>query len=268
MINRIAFACVALFWVVMNVLLWRFEYGAHNSTGSPVPAEVVWEKVLTAPDSSSLNIFERGRRIGFCRWSTSVSEAFARLDQAPTSSEIAKVRKGRVRFDGSVRIPDVRGRLHFTCNLQLDKDKGWEELDLRLRMHRLTVSLDSRAAEKTVWVRAAGPEDEFEHVFTFAELQNPQRLLGVMASYYGIETARDYGLPQLGETTREMAGSARWDACLDTLQIGHEPVQVYRLHTRLMNRFDILMYISRVGEIFRVDLPNGIVLVHDKLTGV
>ena len=51
MINRIAFACVALFWVVMNVLLWRFEYGAHNSTGSPVPADV---PLASTPSDGSL----------------------------------------------------------------------------------------------------------------------------------------------------------------------------------------------------------------------
>ena len=49
---RITFLIVTAFFVTMNVLLWRSEYGARGHQGSPLPSELVWEKVLTSPDNS------------------------------------------------------------------------------------------------------------------------------------------------------------------------------------------------------------------------
>jgi hypothetical protein len=42
-------------------------------------------------------------------------------------------------------------------------------------------------------------------------------------------------------------------------------VQVYRLRTRLMDKYEISAVVSRAGEILRVDLPGGYVLVNDRL---
>ena len=46
---RIYFLIVTAFFVTMNVLLWRSEYGARSYQGSSLPSELVWEKVLTSP---------------------------------------------------------------------------------------------------------------------------------------------------------------------------------------------------------------------------
>ena len=50
MIPRITFLAITMFWVVMNVLLWRTEYGVRGS-GIAVPVDLVWRKILTAPDA-------------------------------------------------------------------------------------------------------------------------------------------------------------------------------------------------------------------------
>ena len=65
MIPRITWLLIAAFWVAMNVLLWRSEYGTH-SNGIPVPLDLVWRKVLTAPDASSLTVYQNGKKTGFC----------------------------------------------------------------------------------------------------------------------------------------------------------------------------------------------------------
>ena len=48
MLARPTFLAIATFWLTMNVLLWRAEYGSHNGE-TPVPLELVWRKILTAP---------------------------------------------------------------------------------------------------------------------------------------------------------------------------------------------------------------------------
>ena len=84
--SRAGFVVITAFWVTMNVLLWCSESSQHNPSGSLVAAEAVWQKVLTAPDDSSLDIIHYGRKIGFCRW--------------PAGEGFAHVNGTRGQFDG------------------------------------------------------------------------------------------------------------------------------------------------------------------------
>jgi len=79
MTSRVTFCFVAAFWITMNVLLWHVEYGSRGS-GVSVPVDLVWRKILTAPDASSMNIYQDGERSGFCEFSTSVEMEMAKLD--------------------------------------------------------------------------------------------------------------------------------------------------------------------------------------------
>src|SRR6267143_7113541 len=99
MFARIVFLLIALLWVTMNVLLWRAEYGVRDNAGSAVPVKMVWRKILTAPDSSSLSIYQRGEKIGFCHWVTGVGEAFSKLDEAPPEGMAGKIANCRIQFD-------------------------------------------------------------------------------------------------------------------------------------------------------------------------
>lgn len=74
MFNRVLFVLVAAFFVTMNALLWRAEFRGENELGSGVPADVVLQRILTAPDNSNLEIRHSGKRIGFARWSANVGE--------------------------------------------------------------------------------------------------------------------------------------------------------------------------------------------------
>ena len=67
MISRLTFLLITAFWVAMNVLLWRAEYDWHG-VGVRVPVALVWQKILTAPDISSSNVFLEGQRTTLARW--------------------------------------------------------------------------------------------------------------------------------------------------------------------------------------------------------
>ena len=54
--SRLFFLGVTVFWLTMNVLLWRAQVAGHSPFGSALPAEAVWDKILTAPDNSNLDI--------------------------------------------------------------------------------------------------------------------------------------------------------------------------------------------------------------------
>ncbi|MGZ5543809.1 MAG: hypothetical protein ACXWIU_03965, partial [Limisphaerales bacterium] len=55
------------------------------------------------------------------------------------------------------------------------------------------------------------------------------------------------------------AHALKWQAYADTMQFGHSRVGVYRLETNVFGR-KIFVFVSKVGEILWVELPDKIVL--------
>src|ERR1035441_6464974 len=106
MISRGAFLLVAAFWVAMNVLLWRAEYDSRNA-GIPVPLDLVCRKILTAPDPSTMSVYQDGQRMGFCTFSTSVEQEMANLDEDNPPPEGLVARAGyQIRLTGNVAFGD------------------------------------------------------------------------------------------------------------------------------------------------------------------
>lgn len=266
MFARFVFLLITLFWVTMNVLLWRAEYSEQYPARSPVPVAVVWRKILTAPDSSSLNILVQGKRVGFFHWSTSVAEEFAQLEEAPPEGMLKKMENYRIQFDGSASVPDVIKWFRFACEVKLSSKQVWQELTLRLRSRPNVVEIHATAADQSVHFKLDDGESQFERVFRFAELQNPETLLRELGGPFADELLEGF-VPQA--VTQEVSSPAldvKWEAYLDAIRIRHESVPIYRLEAQVLGRYPMAIYVSRVGEILRAELPGGIVLVHDLLS--
>src|SRR5262249_51470379 len=118
---RVIFILITLFWLAMNVLLWRAEYGGRPSPRSPVPPSVGWQKMLTAPDSSSLTILHHGKKIGFCHWVTSVGEELAHLTEGevPPKGMVERMTGYRIQVEGNLALEDFTTRVRFDGNLKL-----------------------------------------------------------------------------------------------------------------------------------------------------
>ena len=58
--RRLAFPVILLFWLVMNALLWRAEYG-DTGRGSRVSNDIVLDKIFNAPDASNLRVSQNGQ---------------------------------------------------------------------------------------------------------------------------------------------------------------------------------------------------------------
>ena len=57
----------------------------------------------------------------------------------------------------------------------------------------------------------------------------------------------------------------RWDSRQDWLKIGSAKLRCYRLQTRVLEKHQATIYVSRVGEILRVELPTNIVLQNTRM---
>jgi len=263
MIPRITFLLIAAFWVAMNVLLWRAEYGSRG-LGVRVPTALVWQKILTAPDISSLNVFQGGQRTGFCEFSTSVEQEMAQLDEADPMPKNSNSRAGyQIRFNGNVSLGDYTNRLTFNGQLEFSHQHEWREINLKLSSHIASIEIHSLAAEQNVHLTIATDDATNEEEFSFAELQDPNVLWRSFAGNFG-GWAAGLDLPAVPKTSTLLAQNIQWQAHRDRLTLGGEPVPVYRLETSVLDH-PIVIYVSTLGEILRAELPGGLIASFDQL---
>jgi hypothetical protein len=266
MFSRIAFLLITIFWVVMNVLLWRTEFGDRTRFGGAVPVEMVWEKILTAPDNSSLEITHHGEKTGHCGWTPNVGQDLTTgkisTEEVPPEGLVQVLSNYRIDVEGNLALTDFANRLRFDFSIKLDTNHVWQEFNIRLTMRPSLWEIHSQASEEAIHLKMEDETGKSERAFKFADLQNPEFL------------AREFDLPLpfLGamglsagkKSTNPLSLGLVWEAYNDWVTIGHTPVRAYRLKTKILDRFPIVIMVSRVGEILRVELPDDWVLVNDQ----
>ena len=256
MLSRAAFLLVAAFWIAMNVLLWRVEYGPRGG-GTPVPLDLVCRKILTAPDPSALSVYQNGQKMGFAEFSTSIEQEMAQLDEANPPPEGLVARAGyQIRLTGNVAFGDFTNRVRFDTHVKFSARREWHELDLKLSSHDASVEIHSLATNQTMSLEFTNKDGVFfSRVFTFAELSNPNTLVRTLADYSGVQGG-DLDLPPL-LSANAIAQHVSWKADRVRLMVGHEPVSAYRLETSVLGQ-PIVIHVSTLGEILQADLPGGI----------
>jgi hypothetical protein len=264
MISRLTILAIVVFWVVMNALLWRAEYGERGN-GVSVPVDLVWRKILTAPDASSLTVYQGTKKTGFCEFSTSIEQAMAGLDgDRPPPEGIVKQAGYQIRFDGNISLGEFTNRLTFNGRIAFSSSRAWRELNLKMTSHANVVEVHSLATNQTVDLKIMTDGVALAHEFTFAELQNPNAVLHAFTGDLGGGLLSGLDLFPVSQAPATLAGDLHWAAHHDRLMMGREPVSAYRLETRVLDHA-IVIYVSTLGEILRVELPGGITALLDQI---
>jgi hypothetical protein len=269
MFNRLYFPLIAAFWIVMNVLLWRAEFGGGREFGSAIPAEVVWQKILTAPDDSTLEISLNGRKIGYCRWSANAGEELAagktfREDYFPEGM-VKRLGRYTIDLEGNVLPGQPATRVRFNLHLELSTNHAWRELSARVATRPSVWTVHAAAADDALDLNYEDEGGKWSRRFDFAEFRDPRKLLEESTGPLPLALLD----PLAGfEQQKNLSLALPWEARNDWLKIGHSQVRVYRLQAHLLDRYEIVIIVSRVGEIMRVKLPNGLLLVNEALTNL
>ena len=254
MTNRLVFIAIAAFWVTMNVLLWRMEFGAHGGD-TPVPLGLVWRKILTAPDASSLSVFQNGQRSGYCEFSTSIGQEMAALDADKPPPEGLVARAGyQIHLAGNFALGDFTNRVKFDGRASFGSAHQWRELTLKVTLRQAMVEIRSQATNQNVHVKITSEGGMLERDLTFADLQNPDALVRAFAGDFAGSLLGGVGLPALPSAA---SAAPAWTARRTRVRIGSEPVPVYQVETRLLDQA-IVIDVSTLGEILSVDLPGNI----------
>ena len=119
--SRAVFIVIAGFWLTMNVLLWQTEFGSRKSSAA-IPVEIVWEKILTAADDSSLTVFHEGKLVGAFHMQTQVGEEWSKVsDDNIPSGRPQKGRGYSLRLDGSAILPQWTNRVRFEWGFEAEQ---------------------------------------------------------------------------------------------------------------------------------------------------
>lgn len=254
MVARLTFLAVVLFWLVMNFFLWQAEYGSRGGD-IPVPFELVWRKILTAPDPSSLSVYQNRERMGYAEISTSVGQQMATLDEDKLPPDgLVKHAGHQIHLAGNIALGDFTNRFKFDGRAVFSGTRQWQEFQLKIITHTAVLELHSLATNQTLHISSSGDGLNLERDLTFAELQNPGALLRVFAGNFADVLLGTMDLPLL--TPAATAQKTSWDARRTRVKIGHESVPIYRLETSALGR-TVTVDVSTLGEILRIDLPGG-----------
>ena len=271
MFSRITLLLLAMFWLTMTYLLWRSEYVGHAQVGSAVPVDLVWRKVLTAPDNSSLEIRHHGVKVGYCRLASNIGQELASgkfLNEGlPPESNAPHSSPGyRLDLEGNVALDDTPGRVRFELELILNTNQDWQEFDLQLRRKPTLWQIRSNVKEQAIHLLMDDQHGgRVEQVFKFSDFQNPQFLLQEfdLPPALGLLGTFAPGAGAKGKDSLSLG--LNWNARNDWIKIGHTSVRAFRLEAVLLERYRMLVLVSRVGEILEVDLPDDWKLVNDQL---
>ena len=262
MIRRFSIFLVAAFWLTMNGLLWQMEYGSQGGD-MPVPLQLVWRKILTAPDSSSLSVYQNSDRTGYCELSTSVGQQMATMDDNKPPPEGFVLGTGyQLHFAGNIALGDFTNRLKFDGHVIFNLQRKWQEINLKISARQTTVEIHSRSTNQVVHVRVNGPGGDLDREIPFQTLENPAALVRVFdadVADFLLDGLDLTGMPGFS-TDQKLECTAR----RTRLKIGNEYVPVYRLETTVLGH-EISVDVSTLGEILRIRLPDNITAIIDEL---
>lgn len=264
MTARIALVTTALFWLVMNGLLWQSEWGDRFTADSGIDPGLVWRKLLDAPDSSTLTIRHQGRPLGTLEWHPSVLET-PRGDTTPAIEGMVSTPAGHhlrvsLRFSGE---DNPLNRVMVLGNIDLSPSNTLDRLQVRVDQRPRSWEILTEGGSDRVRVVSEEGRRRFEQSFETRNLA----ALQVMAAPYLAALPAGMVPPETWNRPESIARSVTVEARSDWMQVGRSRVKVHRVTARLPGKLEATAFISRAGELLKVQLPDRLQLVNEAILG-
>jgi hypothetical protein len=160
--------------------------------------------------------------------------------------------------------------------LRLDTNQIWRELNLKFQIKPFSLEVAASAVREEFRL-VVDEETRKEYVYSFADLRNPDKILrdiggpllptALGALSLSLRSPGRMDAPGAGTGAGAGAGFS-WEARQDRLQLGRTDLRVYRLEARLLGRYTVVLFVSPVGEVLRVELPDDVVMMNEALTSL
>ncbi|MGV3773844.1 MAG: hypothetical protein ACO1QB_13150 [Verrucomicrobiales bacterium] len=264
MIKNASFIAIAIFWVWMNALLYHSEFGTGQELGSEIPVELVWEKILTAPDDSFMEINYAGTKIGYVRWRPNVGEetATGKVMIDEVEGMVRKKANYTVELESNFLSQEAGRRLRVDAFMTFSTNFTWQDFTLSFAARPVSVQIRGSAATNIMFLKLNDGAREIQTKFKPSDLQQ----LSPMLKDVDLPLISNF-LPQTSanELGRRLDLGLSWKAYQDWVTIGGARVRTYRLTTSLLEKFEVVVLVSKVGEILKVKLPGDVGFTNEAL---
>lgn len=247
----------------MNVLLWRAEFGGGRETASDVPVDLVIRKVLTSADRSTLTVQHLGQRIGQLQWVPSILEenAASKSDNGGGPEGMIGQPSGYLlEVDLSLSGDEPSSRWRSIVRLEMGTNLNWQSVEAKVTQRPNSWQFKVRAGDDTVHVRTETGRTFTEQTFTSADLRQWSAMLGPIKAF--LPPAMTSADPVAAWKEHPGMG-LQWRAGDDWLRVGNQRIRAYSLRTRIMDRYEIVAYFSRAGELLKLSLPDRYELMNE-----
>ncbi|MCG3778150.1 MAG: hypothetical protein JW388_0858 [Nitrospira sp.] len=267
--QRVILGSVTFFWLVMNILLWRWEY-SDQRPGQEVEAASVWQKILRSPDLAYLDIYKKNRwrrPLGSFRWSSEIvdTDFINTTSGATLDGMIRKATGYSIEIsNGYLDLPELP-RIRYKLQLDFDANIKWKTLRIDFRQVPVIATVSSTATNNTAEFNIDTGEQVTTRIVPFADLRQPSKVAALSVELFtGSKQAApwvEYLLQGLNPAAQlNYSADLEWKARYDWLPQVSSRIRVYRLEANLSGSKLLTIYVSRVGEILRIELPNEIVI--------
>jgi len=264
MIKNVSFIAIAIFWVWMNARLWHSEFGTGQDAGNEVPVDLVWEKILTAPDDSFMEINYAGKKIGYLRWRPNVGEetATGKVMIDEVEGVVRKRAYYTVEVESNFLSQEAGRRLKVDALMTFSTNFTWQDFTIGLGSRPVALQIRGSAGTNALFLKVNDGKRDFQTKFTAGDLQQ----LSPMLKDVDLPLISNF-LPQTStnELGKKLDLGLSWKARQEWVTIGGSRVRTYRLTTTLLQEFEIAVLVSKVGEILKVRLPGDVAFTNEAL---
>ena len=265
MTRHLLTAAIAALWLAMVFLLWRAETGLGSSS-SPVPLDLVLDRILNAADPSQLRLLSRGREIGQLRWVASIHERAADPSDSAPEGMVRAVEGYRLDIDLNLNgeTPDQRWRV--LAQLEVGPDKSIRDVLVRWMQRPKAWEVRMHAGSDLVEVvEEDGRSVRRSQSFRLSDIQRLKDALGPVAALLPSPSPAPPPSKQPADTLSQWLD---WAATEEPLLAGRHKVRTFKVRARLLGKFGAVAHVSRAGELLRVALPDQLLLASTALPGL
>ncbi|MBM3846589.1 MAG: hypothetical protein FJ405_09930 [Verrucomicrobia bacterium] len=259
---------ITVFWLGMMGALVRSEFTSRHSDGIPIPAHLIWERILQASDPSVLVLTLAGsnKRMGSFKWvPTIIEQQPAPQDNRDIEGMVAGITGYSLDLDGNALLQTDfwTNHIRISGRLNIDTNQAWTDFFLQLSVRPDVWVLEASAKEATLRVRSGTPGDPFERTLQLKDLTSPSKVLRELTG--GALPEALLNLPAFPSSMG--TNSSKIEARRDhRLRIGSHKIRSLLLRATILGHQELRLYINpQSGEVLRLDLPNQISLVNEIL---
>jgi hypothetical protein len=259
--TRLTLFVLGLFWAGMLGLLCWSEFGGKRHLGTGASVDTIWNKILTCPDSSAMSVKIDGEDIGYFHWKPEILEGGVKStgseDTENLEGMIQQIQGYEIEVITSFGFAETGDRIRIGSSVLFNPDKNWQSLSVELRQNDESLNVRTSATDRQLKWTA----NDQTYELSYEQLKDPSKLMGRFGGPLAAMALSNVPFLARGGNAANLAASIKWEASFSWIRILNQRVRCYELHTRVFDR-DIRVFVSLVGEILRVELPNGIELVN------